>query len=130
MEAKEIAQKARKEINARNSGRARKTLATPQNVPISPHKLRGETQNSRPTKSGVHTSPPICGVLSISRDDTRQSGPLAKRPLHRAVESEWPAAASDLIEANDTSEQSLGAVEKEIVNLGPRAGAENNRAER
>lgn len=101
--AEEIAQKARKAINARNSARARKNFATPQNVPISPHKLRGEKQISRPPNCGVHTSPPNCGVLSISREDTGESKPLAKRAPQSAVASERLA---------DCGEQNLGALAK------------------
>jgi hypothetical protein len=45
-------------------------------------------QNSRPTKCGVHALSPNCGALSIFREDTGQSKPLARRALQSAVASE------------------------------------------
>jgi hypothetical protein len=94
--AEEIAKRARKAISARNSARARNSFATLQIVPVSPHKSRGEKQNFRPTNCGVHSSPPNCGVLSIAREDTGQSKPLAKRALQSAVASERLAGPEPL----------------------------------
>jgi hypothetical protein len=128
-EAEETAKRARKAINPRNSARARRNFATPQSVPISPHKLRCQTQNSRPTNCGVHASPPICGALSISREDTGQSKPLAKRAPQSAVASERLARTSDKFPAEDQPEQRLGAVASKIIDLLPQRPAENNKAE-
>src|SRR5271165_1574743 len=77
-EAGPIAVKARKASDPRNVDRAKMQNATPQIEAISPHKLRAETENRRPTKSGLHGSPPNCGVLSISREDAGQSRLLAR----------------------------------------------------
>jgi hypothetical protein len=66
-EAEHIAGTARKASDPRNVLRGKTTKATPQIEGISPHKSGSEMKNLRPTKRGLHTSPPNCGVLSISR---------------------------------------------------------------
>ena len=96
VEAQKIAKRARKAIDERNSARARGYIATPQIVPVSPHKTRGEKQDHRPTNRGVPAPPPNCGVPSISREETGESKPLAKRALHGAVASERLADAEAL----------------------------------
>ncbi len=84
-EAELIAVKARKASDPRNVDRAKMQNATPQIEGTSPRKLRAETENRRPTKSGLHGSPPNCGVLSISREDTGQSGLLARYDADRII---------------------------------------------
>lgn len=84
-EAGPIAVKARKASDLRNVDRAKIQNATPQIEAISPHKLRAETKNPRPTNSGLHGSPPNRGVLSISREDTGQSRPLARYGADRII---------------------------------------------
>ena len=66
-EAEHIAGTTRKASDPRNVLRGKTTKATPQIEGISPHKSGSEMKNLRPTKRGLHTSPPNCGVLSISR---------------------------------------------------------------
>ena len=84
-EAELVAEKARKASDPRNVDRGKMQNATPQIGKNSPHKLRAETKNPRPTNSGLHGSPPNRGVLSISREDTGQSRPLARYGADRII---------------------------------------------
>jgi hypothetical protein len=83
-DADRIARTARKASDPHNVLRGKTKKATPQIGETSAHKLWSEITNPRPTKSGLHTSPPNCGVLSISREGVGLSMPLAKRALRGA----------------------------------------------
>lgn len=95
-EAQEVAKRARTAIDKRNSARAKANIATPQIVSVSPHRSRGKSHDIRPTNRGAPAPPPNRGALSISREETGESKPLAKRALHGAVASERLADAKAL----------------------------------
>jgi hypothetical protein len=94
--ARVIAGRARKASDRRNVDRGKIQSATPQKEAVSPHNLRVETENPRPANCGSHGSPPNCGVLSISREVTGESGRPVKRALDGAVACRRPADRPEL----------------------------------
>jgi hypothetical protein len=120
-EAEAIAKAARQDADPRNVERGKKHSATLTKCQIPPPLCEGTKANSHPPKVGEQVRPHKVGVLSISREGTRQGKPLAKRALQGAVASERLASASDKFMVEDQSEQWLGAVASKIVDLLPRA---------